>query len=364
MAVSGLSPTEPTKEALDIMLHIGLDLSRRRLDFDLLCEDGSRIDRGAVPPDADGLRGLARRLEVYREPVRAAIESMNGARFVHDTLEGCGWEVEVADAVKVKGLAPLACKTDRIDAWVLAELSRRELVPAIWLPSFELRQERERARWRLFLVRKRSSLKHRVHSQLLAFGHACPVSDLFGREGRQLLGRLELPEPWRSGVLAAVGMIEDLDSQVTAIDRELKELGGDHRYIPLLMSAPGIAWVLGYTIAAEIGDINRFASPTKLCGYTGLCPKVYQSGSKDCRGHLTHAGPKYLRWALMEASVHACRHPLYRERYERNKRRLGKQRGPKVAQVDIARRLAHAIWHMLTRNRAFAPAGATHALAA
>ena len=134
--------------------------------------------------------------------------------------------------------------------------------------------------------------------------------------------------------------------------------------MPLLTTLPGVAWVLGYTIAAEIGDINRFASPTKLCGYTGLCPKVYQSGSKDCRGHLTHAGPKYLRWALMEASVHACRHPLYRERYERNKRRLGKQRGPKVAQVDIARRLAHAIWHMLTRNRAFAPAGATHALAA
>jgi len=42
----------------------------------------------------------------------------------------------------------------------------------------------------------------------------------------------------------------------------------------------------------------------------------------------------------------------------RNKRRLGKQRGAKVAQVDIARRLAEAIWHMLTRSQPFAPAGA------
>jgi hypothetical protein len=54
--------------------------------------------------------------------VRAAIESMKGARFVHDTLERQGWEVEVADAQKVKGLAPLAGKADRIDAWVLAEI--------------------------------------------------------------------------------------------------------------------------------------------------------------------------------------------------------------------------------------------------
>ena len=60
---------------------------------------------------------------------------MNGARFVHDMLELAGWEVEIADAQKVKGLAPLACKTDRIDAWVLAELSRRDLIPAIWLPT-------------------------------------------------------------------------------------------------------------------------------------------------------------------------------------------------------------------------------------
>ena len=182
------------------MLHVGLDLSRRRLDYCLLDEGGERVEPAAAPPDGDGLRGPGRGVERRYGPVvvRAAIESMNGARFVHDTLERCGWEVEVADAQKVKGLAPLACKTDRIDAWVLAELSRRDLVPAIWLPSFELRAERERARWRLFLVRKRSSLKHRIHAQLLAFGHPCPVSDLFGRQGRELLERLDFPEPWRS----------------------------------------------------------------------------------------------------------------------------------------------------------------------
>jgi hypothetical protein len=78
--------------------------------------------------------------------VVAAIESMNGARFVHDQLELAGWEVRIADGQTVKGLAPLACKADRIDAWVLAELARRDLVPAIWLPTPAVRAERERAR--------------------------------------------------------------------------------------------------------------------------------------------------------------------------------------------------------------------------
>jgi transposase len=130
------------------MLHAGLDLSRRRLDYCLLRGDGVVVETGAVAPDADGLAGLVRLVELrHRASVAAVIESMNGARFVHDTLERCGWDVQVADAAKVKGFAPVACKTDRIDAWVLGELSRRDMVPAIWLPDFDLRSERERARF-------------------------------------------------------------------------------------------------------------------------------------------------------------------------------------------------------------------------
>jgi transposase len=347
------------------MLHAGLDLSRRRLDYCLLDEAGERVEVGVAAPDAGGLDGFARRVERRRGsgPVRAAIESMTGARFVHDRLERRGWEVQVADAIKVKGLAPLACKTDRIDAWVLAELSRRELVPAIWLPDFAVRQERERARWRLHLVKHRSSLKQRVHAALMAFGHACPVSDLFGAAGRELLARLEFPDPWRSDVLAAVGLIDDLDRQIHGIERELRALGAEHRYVSLLQTVPGIAWVLGYTIAAEIGDIDRFPTPRKLAGYTGLCPKVHQSGGSDRRGPLAKNGPRYLRWALLEAATNAVKHPAYRDRYQHTKQRLGRQRGAKVAQIDIARRLSEAIWHMLTRNQPFSPAGAASPLA-
>ncbi len=168
------------------MLYAGLDLSRKRLDYHLLDEAGETIEHGAAPPDTDGLRGLSERVARHRQPLRAAIESMTGARFVHDQLELHGWQVEIADALKVKGLAPLACKTDRIDAWVLAELARRELVPAIWLPDPTVRAERERARFRLHLVRHRSSLKQRVHATLLTHGRPCPVSDLFGVSGRAL----------------------------------------------------------------------------------------------------------------------------------------------------------------------------------
>jgi transposase len=347
------------------MLHAGLDLSRRKLDVCLLGDDGEHLDQLAVAPDPDSLRTLARRIEeTHGQPVCAVVESMTGARIVHDTLEAEGWTVEIADAQKVKGLAPLACKTDKIDSLVLATLSHRDLVPAIWLPDPRVRSERELARFRLHLVKHRSALKNRIHSTLINFGRPCPVTDLFGVEGRKLLERLEVPEPWRANLTAALELIDDLDRQIAEVNRRLKAGHADHPYIPLLMSAPGIGWVLAFTIAAEVGQIERFASPEKLTGYTGLCPRVNQSGESDRRGPLTKHGPTYLRWALLEATMHALKHPAYRKRYQRNKRRLGKQRGAKVAQIDVARRLCHAIWHMLTRNEEFAPRGAAFRLAA
>src|SRR3954452_23650744 len=238
------------------MLHVGLDLSRRKIDVCVLSEHAEVVEEFASPPDADGLLGLARRVGRHASPVRGVIESMTGARCVHDRLARGGWDVLIADAAKVKGLAPLACKTDKIDARVLALLSHRDLVPEIWLPDPRVRRERELARFRMHLVKHRSMLKHRIHATLISFGHPCPVTDLFGVAGRELLDRLDVPQPWRGTVAASLHLIDDLDRQIDAINRELRASGADHPYVPLLLTVPGIG-VLAFTIAAEIGDIAR-----------------------------------------------------------------------------------------------------------
>src|SRR4051794_38083060 len=264
------------------MLHVGLDLSRTRLDVHAMDETGTSVAVTTAAPDTGGLASLAYRLGEFGQPVNAVIESMNGARFIHDQLELRGWTVEIADAVKVKGFAPLACKTDKIDAWVLAELSRRDLVPAIWLPGPDVRAHRERARWRLHLVRHRTALKNRIHATLLAFGHPCPVSDLFGVAGRRLLDGLGLPEPWAGDVVAALRLIDILDGEIDEVEAALRREGADHRYVPTLMTAPGIGWVLGYTIAprsatsagsrrrrswsATPGCAPRWTSPADMTG--------------------------------------------------------------------------------------------------
>jgi transposase len=342
-----------------MQIYTGLDLSRTRLDWYACVGDGQLVDRGAVPPDPDGLAQLVRRLG--DTDVLAVVEVMNGARFIHDQLERRGWDVRLADPQRSRALAPLACKTDRIDAWVLAELARRDLVPEVWLPHPEVRGQRERARFRMHLVKHRTMLKNRIHQTLIAHGQARPTTNLFTQKGRRLLADLQLPEPWQGTTAATLLLIEVLDEQIDSIERELRTLGAQHRYVPLLRTIPGIAWVLAYTIASEIGDISRFASPRKLIGYTGLCPRVYQSGEQDRRGPLSKHSPDHLRWALIEAAHTAVRQSPYRELATRHRARHGQRRGSTIAAVTIARKLTEAIWWMLTHNQPFAPAGAKNA---
>ncbi len=348
-------------------LYVGGDLSRNRLDWYALSAAGECVGAGAARPDREGLARLAGELCAFGCPV-VVLESMTGARFVHDELEAHGVEARVADARKARLLIEALAetrqaKTDRLDARWLAELARRGLVPEVWLPDPQTRADRELARFRLHLVRQRTRLKNRIHQTLITHGVARSESDLFGRAGRARLAGLALPEPWRRHVRVCLALIEHLEAEIAALERQLRARAPEHPYLRLLVSAPGIGWVLGFTIASEIGTIERFPSPRKLVGYTGLCPRVDQSGERDRRGPLKKNGPKWLRWALVEAAQHAARHPAYRERYQRTRRRLGRQRGPRVAQVEVARQLAHAIWHMLTRNQPFAPAGATRCLA-
>jgi len=166
---------------------------------------------------------------------------------------------------------------------------------------------------------------------------------------------LALRQP--SAAEASLRLIEDLDGEISTCEAELRRLGADHRYVPLLLSAPGIVWVLAFTIAFEIGEIERFASPKKLCGYSGLCPPGVSIGGFRPPRAAGQERPEHLRWALIEATVHVARHPAYAAHHEKTKRRLGAQRGAKVARIEVACKLAEAIWYMLTRSQPFGPAG-------
>jgi hypothetical protein len=106
------------------MQFVGIDWAYRRAAWCAKSRSGEVVAEGVTPADEDG---LAKAGDCARSEVSACVKMMSGAVWVRVRLRAAGWVVEVAEASKVKAIAPLACKTDKVDAPVLAELCRREL---------------------------------------------------------------------------------------------------------------------------------------------------------------------------------------------------------------------------------------------
>src|SRR5215217_4130395 len=174
--------------------YVGIDWAYGRAAFCAMGEGGEIQAEGLISADEDGLAKLVLRLG---GEARAALEMMSGAVWVRDRLEASGWQVQVAHARKVRDVAPLACKTDRVDARVLAELRRRELVPALWLPSPSDRALRERLRRRMHLVRMRASAMNRIFGLLTQWGLRLSLRRLRSPDAMELLAARGVPEVWR-----------------------------------------------------------------------------------------------------------------------------------------------------------------------
>jgi transposase len=236
------------------MQYLGIDWGTRRAAWCALRE-GGELAEGTIPADADGLARLVGRLG---PDVRGCIEMMSGAAWVRDQLAACGSTIAIAEARKVKAIAPLACKTDRVDARVLAELARRDLVPDVWVPSLDDRAIRERLRRRTHLVRLRTSAVNRSFGLLTQWGLRRNLTTLRRRGALEELAELGVPEVWRRSIATLLAVIDDLDRRLAPLERELRPLARGDERARLLMTIPGVAELLGLTLASEIGDIARF----------------------------------------------------------------------------------------------------------
>jgi transposase len=331
--------------------YVGIDWGYGRARWCAKASNGEVLAEDWTPADEDGLARLVARLG---SDVRACVEMMSGAAWVRERLEAAGWNVEIADARKVKALAPLAAKTDKVDARVLAELVRRDLVPALWVPSLAERALKERLLRRMHLVRLRTSAKNRAHGVLTQFGVRLPLRRLRQPDALELLERRGVPEVWRRSVAEALAVVDLLDQRLAPLERELGQIARADERAVLLTTIPGVGELLALTITVTIGDVGRFADARKLVGYSGLTPRIKQSGQSANTGKLSKAGSKLLRWAAIEAAQQAWRpsnpwHQLYRDVKARN---AGEGNPAKAA---VAPKVLIAAWHVLALEQPFKP---------
>jgi transposase len=331
------------------MRSIALDVHRDFCEVAIKDEYGLRLT-GRVRTTPEELERFAQSLAPDDE---VALEATGSALAIARILEPHVGRVTVANTRKLSAIAESKVKTDKVDARTLCELLAAGFLPAVWSPDEFTRALRRRLQRRSKLVRSRTRAKNECHAVLARnLKGRPPMTDVFGKAGRQWLSALELPADESETLECCVREVDFLDHEIGLIERELARQALSCQEIRRLMTVPGVSLVSAAAFVAAVGDIHRFHSPKKLVSYVGLDPRVRQSGEGPARhGHISKQGSAEARHMLCEAAWVAVRTPgPLRAFYERVRAR----RGAQIALVATARKLGVLFWHLLTREEDYA----------
>lgn len=330
------------------MIHIGLDMHKHFSKTETMDDSGRIIQKNTLYHD--NKEEIRRYFRAMEKPATVAIEATRSWYWLVDLISEEGIEVKLAHPLKTKLIGEAKIKTDAIDAHVLAQLERTGFLPESYIPSEPLREKRELLRYRLLLVSNRVRFKNRVHDLIDKLGIVHPYSDLFGTSGIAFLNSLSLSGVYQEELHRCLDILHFLDLKIKEAEKDMKAIQKDDPRAGLLMTIPGVSHLTAYLLLSEIGEIDRFYSPKRLCSYSGLIPSTHQSGEKEYHGSITKQGNKYIRWALVEAAQIAVRKdPVLYAFYEKLKR----NKGSGVALVAVARKLLVSVYHILKKGEPY-----------
>jgi transposase len=323
--------------------YIGIDLHKAFFQVCALRRDGAREWQARFPTTPAGVEGFLSRCTV---PSAVAVEASGPTWTFADQIVASVARLHIVDAAKTRLRAGYAAKTDRLDAYRLADALRRQSVVSVYYPPVRVRELRELCRYRASLVRVHRSLKQRVQALLLRQGMTPPaVSDLFGRRGQAWLETVALAGRAGESLRGLRHLLTLTHGHLVEADAAVAEEAAADPIVGRLQQLPGIGPVLGLMVRAEIGTIDRFPDAAHVASYAGLVPRVDQSGARVHYGRITKAGSPWLRWALIEAAIHGVKR---RDAVGTWARRLSHQKGALKARAAIARALCTEIfvaWH-------------------
>ena len=146
-----------------------------------------------------------------------------------------------------------------VDAAILAQLLRADLLPEAWIAPAKVRQLRALLRHRISLVRLATQTRNRIHAVAADHGYDRSASYWTG-PGRGWLAELDLPAASREIITDCLAVIDGLAPVIDRIDAELHQHAKADPQIKVLRTLPGVGEFTALVMVAEIGDITRFGS--------------------------------------------------------------------------------------------------------
>src|SRR5213079_2724034 len=325
-------------------VYVGIDVHRKRSQVAVINQDGEVLANRNVP---NGVEPVLSVIGGLPPGTPAAFEAAFGWGWLVELLEDYGFDPHLVHPLQCKAIASARLKNDKVDAAILAQLLRADLLPEAWIAPPRVRQLRALLRHRASLARVGTQQRNRIHAVAADHGYDRSASYWTG-PGRGWLAELDLPPASREIVTDCLAVIDGLAPVIDRIDGELHQHARGDPRVKVLRTLPGVGEFTALVMVAEIGDITRFPSARKLAAWAGLTPTVRGSDLKVRHGHISKQGSAWLRWAMNQAAQTAKRSPEFAAGYQT----IAKKRGKKIATIAISRKLLTRAWHLLSEMHA------------
>ena len=345
------------KEVIERMRNIGIDIGKGKCIVCVVDGKGAVLERTSYNNTLEDAKDFARRMKKEyggKGRCQAACESTaNMWLKTFEAFEESGVPIKLANTYKMKIISDTDVKTDPIDAQKIANALRVGIIPECYVAPPDLRDARELLRYRISMVQARTALVNYTHGLLDKYDVMPDVSKMYNKKAIRLLSQVRLKKPNDDMILQnCVKRIAHATEEITRIEAEIDRQAAANENAKLLMSMTGIEAFTAMLLASEIGEITRFKTADRLVSWTGMCPRVYQSGNVMHHGRMKKASNRRVNWIMIQAANVAVR---YDDRlkwfYQNAKARHGGNHP--IAITHVANKMVRIIWKMLTAKEPY-----------
>jgi transposase len=325
---------------------VGIDISKKGMEVIRICGN-KRYERIKVKTNYEGVNRL---LSWLKETDTVSLEAGSQAFRIAKRIKANNIETIVLNPGELRTIYGSLRKTDREDSLKLARLVQRhprEELPEVVVPSDEEEDARRLATEQSHWSKQNTMNKNRLHSIFTQAGLTdVSKKDISTHSNREKVIQL-LTERFMKEALRLHKTLDFIEMNLAEVDEEINErLKRNKAYVELAFSMPGFGPVTTHALLAYVGDCSRFSSGSQVSYYTGLVPRVDQSGETVRYGKITKRGCLPIRRVIIQ-----CAWSLVKSEYGGDLRlffeKLSKRVGKKKAIVATARKMVEVFYSMI-----------------
>jgi len=334
------------KKGGEKMKNIGIDIGKKKCFICVMDEKGTILEETDYENTLHHAKAFARiMIEKYGE-CRAVCESTGNMWIkTYESFEKNGISIILANPLKTRAIAEARIKTDKVDARILAHLLRTDLVAQCYVPTGDIRDQKQILRHRTSLVQDRTKVSNRMNNLLDKYDLKTIGNHITGVKNLQWLSEQRLPMSNDNYMMhQCIRQIKHLNDEIKQIEKLIDSITSQNKDAKRIMSMTGFDSFGALLISLEIDGIKRFSNPSKLVSWMGMCPTVHQSGNTIYHGKMKKDSNRQVNWMMIQAATTAS---FKDERMMQVYQKVRKKHPHGVAVSHVANKMGTIIWHLL-----------------